>query len=64
MCDLMEKYMAESKEESREEGRKETRREMLVTALKGGISVSQLISVFNATEEEIRECENELKRNT
>lgn len=69
MCDLMEKYMAEGKEESREEGRregrsegrKENRKEMLVTALKGGISVDQLISVFNATEEEIRECENEMK---
>ena len=56
MCDLMEKYMAEGKEE--------TRKEMLVKALKDGISVDQLVSIFNATEEEIRECENELNQNT
>lgn len=62
MCDLMEKYMAESKEESREEGRKEGRIEVFLNAIKHGTSLERL-PLLGATEEEIKQCEKMLNRN-
>lgn len=54
MCDLIEKLL--------EKSRKEGRIEVFLTALKNGTSLEQL-SLFGATEEEIRQCSEILNRN-
>lgn len=54
MCDLIEKLL--------EKSRKEGRIEVFLTALKNGTSLEQL-SLFGATEEEIKQCAEMLNRN-